>query len=254
MPGMGWQPDLPDQRDHVYSAPAELMGALPARVDLRSLCPPAFDQGGLDSCTSNAIAGAFAYTLAKQRSRSRFTPSRLFIYFNERKLDGKEKFDAGARLRDGIKVVSKQGAPPEGEWPYDEERFADEPPKRVYERAARQRVVGYERLGQTLAQLKGCLAAGHPFLFGMAVYSSFGHKRTGETGTLPFPRSSERLLGGHAVLAVGYDDRKERFIVRNSWGTAWGVRGYFTAPYAFLTENDLCRDFWTIREIGAPPA
>lgn len=250
MRATGWQPDLPDHRDHLYAAPSTVMGALPRKVDLRPLCQPAYDQGALNSCTSNAIAGALAYDLVKQRVRSRFTPSRLFIYFNERVIEDRAAYDAGARLRNGIKAVAKHGAPPESMWPYDEPRFADRPPAKVYDRAAKHRALEYKRLSQNLAQFKGCLAAGYPFVFGFSVYASFVGKRTEKTGVMQLPRSSEGHAGGHAALVVGYDDASERFIVRNSWGPDWGQRGYFTAPYAFLTEPDYSRDFWTIRTVG----
>lgn len=246
---LGWHPDLPDHRDHVYAPPAELMGALPRRIDLRKACPPVYDQGELDACTANAIAAAIEYPRVRQRARKAFTPARLFIYYNERKLEGTERYDAGARLRNGIKAVAGQGAPPEELWPYSE-RFDLEPHKRVYDHAAKHRAVEYKRLRQNLQQLKGCLASGYPFIFGFSVYPSFAGKRTERTGAMTLPRGNEQQLGGHAALAVGYDDANERFIVRNSWGASWGKRGYFTAPYAFLTEPDYARDFWTIRSVS----
>jgi C1A family cysteine protease len=247
MPAMGWHPDRPDDRDHHYVAPAKVLEDLPRRVDLRPDCPPVYDQGRLDACTANAIAAAIEFDLVKQRSRSRFTPARLFIYYNERKLEGKVAYDAGARLRDGIKVVAKHGAPPERLWPYEEDRFANEPPRRVYERAARHRAVGYKRLRQELDQLRGCLASGYPFVFGFSVYPSFACKRCDRTGAMPMPKDAEDALGGHAVMAVGYDDGRRRFIVRNSWGDAWGKQGYFTTPYDFVTDPAHAKDFWTIR-------
>lgn len=247
MPAMGWKPDRPDDRDHVYEAPKKIVEALPRKVDLRPQCPPVYDQGKLDACTANAIAAAIEFNLAKQRSRSLCTPARLFIYYNERKLEGKVKYDAGARLRDGIKTVAKEGVPPESVWPYREERFAHEPPPHVYRKAANLRALAYKRVKQDIEQLKGCLAAGYPFLFGFSVYPSFASKRCDRTGAMPMPRPGEDPMGGHAVLAVGYDEGRRRFIVRNSWGGAWGKAGYFTAPYDFLTDPEHAQDFWTIR-------
>jgi len=109
--------------------------------------------------------------------------------------------------------------------------------------------VSYSRVSQTPSQMKGCLASGFPFVFGFTVYDSFESQDVAKTGVVPMPASGESVLGGHAVLAVGYDDGQQRFIVRNSWGTGWGMHGYFTMPYAYLTDRGLASDFWTIRLI-----
>jgi len=132
-------------------------------------------------------------------------------------------------------------------WPYDLEKFRVKPPKKCYFEAAKHRMVDYQRLVQSQGQMKSCLAAGYPFLFGFTVYESFEGSAVAKTGKVPLPGSGEKVLGGHAVLAVGYSDRTERFIVRNSWGTEWGKKGYFTIPYAYLADSNLSADFWTIR-------
>jgi C1A family cysteine protease len=246
----GWVPDLPDARDHMYAAPVAMMAALPPKVDLRPNCPTPYDQGQLGSCTGNAIAGAVQFEREKQHLKPDFVPSRLFIYYGERVIEGTVGTDAGAQIRDGIKVVAKQGVPPETDWPYDIARFADKPPPKAYTDALHDRAVSYSRLTQSLSQLKGCLASGHPFVFGFTVYDSFESQQVAQTGVVPMPAAGESVLGGHAVLAVGYDDTQQRFIVRNSWGTNWGMKGYFTMPYAYLTERNLSSDLWTIRLVN----
>jgi C1A family cysteine protease len=95
--------------------------------------------------------------------------------------------------------------------------------------------------------MRGCLAAGYPFVFGFTVYSSFEGQEVAKTGVVSMPTPDEQVVGGHAVLAVGYDDASQAFIVRNSWGAGWGQEGYFTMPYAYLTTRALSSDFWTIR-------
>src|SRR6476646_3515572 len=125
----GWRLDLPDARDHIYSAP--LAKALPPAVDLRPNCPPVYDQGQLGSCTANAIAAAVEFDRKKQNLTD-FAPSRLFIYYNERVMEGTVDYDAGAQIRDGIKSVAKIGAAPETDWPYDIAKFADKPPAKAY--------------------------------------------------------------------------------------------------------------------------
>jgi C1A family cysteine protease len=245
----GWLPDLPDQRDHFYAAPVELAGVLPAKVDLRPQCPPVYDQGQLGSCTANAIAGAIEFDRMKQKLAQIFTPSRLFIYYNERAIEHTIDSDSGAQIRDGIKSVVKQGDCPETEWPYVIARFKTRPTPQCYADALPYRAVLYQRLTPILSQLKGCLASGYPFVFGFTVYESFESATVARTGQVSLPKSGERAIGGHAVAGVGYDDARQWFIVRNSWGGQWGLKGYFTLPYAYAADDNLASDFWTIRVV-----
>ena len=239
----GWIPDIPDQRDHLYAAPVVAARALAVSADLRAQCPPVYDQGQLGSCTANAIAAAVQFDRMKQKLKSDFTPSRLFIYYNERVMEGTVATDSGAMIRDGIKSVGAQGDCPESEWPYDVAKFAKKPKAKCYKDAKKYKAVQYQRLVQTLMQTKGCLASGYPFVFGFTVYESFESEDVAKTGVVPMPAHTEKVLGGHAVTAVGYDDAQQRFIVRNSWGTGWGMKGYFTMPYAYLTDSKLADDF-----------
>lgn len=243
----GWVPDLPDARDHLYAAPMAMLKKLPAAVDLQSKFPPPYDQGDLGSCTGNAIAGAIQFGRRKQKQKPDFTPARLFIYYNERAIEGTVNVDSGAQIRDGIKSVVKQGACTEKTWPYQITQFTVKPPPPAFKEASKYQVTSYSRLTQTLTQLKGCLASGYPFVFGFTVYESFESPAVAKSGVMPMPAASEKVLGGHPVVAAGYDDKSQRFIVRNSWGSKWGQKGYFTMPYAYITESNLADDFWTIR-------
>ncbi len=247
--GYGWVPDLPDQRDRRYAAPRRVLAALPTRCDLRRNCPPVLDQGELGSCTAHAIANAHRYDQMKQGSTAHFLPSRLFIYYNERALEGTVREDAGAQIRDGIKTLAKQGACPEALWPYDIARFAKRPPAAAYREAEKHQAILYQRLNPTLTQLKGCLAEGYPFVFGFSVYESFESAAVAKNGKVPLPARDEHSLGGHAVLATGYDDRRQHFIVMNSWSATWGDKGYFYLPYAYATDSGLADDFWTVRVV-----
>jgi C1A family cysteine protease len=246
----GWIPDLPDARDRLYAAPMAVMAALPHRMDLRPHCPPVYDQGQLGSCTANAIGGAIQFDRMKQNLTPNYVPSRLFIYYNERAIEGTISTDSGAQIRDGIKSVARQGACPEPDWPYDIAKFADRPPRLDYQEALQDRAVSYTRLVQNANLLKGCLASGYPFVYGFTVYESFESAEVARTGVVPMPSPGEAVLGGHAVLAVGYDDATQRFIVRNSWGNQWGMAGYFTMPYAYVTDPNLAADLWTIRLVS----
>jgi len=243
----GWAPDLPDQRDHLYSAPQPILAKLPPKKDLRSGCPPVYDQGQLGSCTANAISGAIQFEQKKQGVKV-FMPSRLFVYYNERAMEGTVNSDAGAQIRDGVKSVANEGVCPEAEWPYDINKFANKPSPKCFTDAAKCQAVGYQRLDSTnLNQLKGCISSGFPFVFGFTVYDAFEGPDVAKTGVLNMPGPKEKVVGGHAVMAVGYDDSSQRFTVRNSWGKDWGMKGYFTIPYSYLTTTDLADDFWTIR-------
>jgi C1A family cysteine protease len=246
----GWLPDLPDHRDHLYAAPVEVAGALPSSVDLRAECPPVYDQGQLGSCTANAIAGAIQFNQIKQKLVQIFNPSRLFIYYNERAIEHTVASDSGAQIRDGIKSVGKQGDCPETEWQYEISKFKIKPPKNCYSDALKYKAVLYQRLTPVLSQLKGCLASGYPFVFGFTVYESFESAQVAKTGHDSLPKSNEQSIGGHAVMCVGYDDAKQWFVVRNSWGDKWGMKGYFTLPYSYLISANLASDFWTIRVVA----
>jgi C1A family cysteine protease len=246
----GWSPDLPDHRDFTYSAPSQFLMALPTMVDLRPNCPPVYDQGQLGSCTGNSIAGAIEFEQMKQKVKA-FVPSRLFIYYNERVIENTVNSDSGAQIRDGMKVVAKQGAPPETDWPYDITKFTEKPPAAAYTDAATNKVMSYQRVNRALSQFKGCLASGYPFVFGFTVYDSFESAAVAQSGHASMPQPGESVAGGHAVVCVGYDDQNQWFIVRNSWGDTWGMKGYFTLPYQYLLETNLSDDFWTIRLVEA---
>jgi len=256
---LGWIPDIPDQRDFTYAAPRAVLAQLPAQVDLKKQCPKTvYDQGRLGSCTANAIAGAIEFDQLKQ-GQAAATPSRLFIYYNERAIEHSIQFDAGAQIRDGIKSVRKQGACPETLWPYDDTppetedspcpkcKFAQKPSAECYTEAKNHQILSYQRIQQDLHAMKGCLASGYPFVLGFTCYSNLPFQST--TGDIPMPGSQDHTIGGHAVLAVGYDDAAQKFLIRNSWGPGWGSGGYGSLPYAYLLSPNLADDFWTIRTI-----
>lgn len=243
----GWIPDLPDQRDHLFASPYRTSAVLPSSVDLRPGCPPVYDQGQLGSCTANAIAAAIEFDRMKEDKTPIFIPSRLFIYYNERSIEGTVNSDSGAQIRDGIKTVGAQGVCPETEWPYDIAQFETPPPANCYQDALQYKAILYQRLTNDLDQMRGCLASGSPFVFGMTVYQSFESQAVAQSGQVPMPSPDEQTIGGHAIMAVGYDDTQQVFLVRNSWGTTWGMQGYFTLPYAYLSSTSLTSDLWTIR-------
>ena len=244
----GWMPDVPDHRDQIYAAPVSWLAKLPNAVDLRQQCPPVYDQGQLGSCTANAIVAAIEFDQMKQQLKY-FMPSRLFLYYNERAMEGTIDSDGGAQIRDGMKSINAQGDCPEKLWPYILARFADKPSASCYTNAMKHKAVLYQRVSRVANQMKACLAAGYPFVFGFSVYESFMSTAVAKSGHAEMPKSNEPLEGGHAVLAVGYNDAHQWFLVRNSWGPSWGLKGYFTLPYTYVLDENLSDDFWTIRVV-----
>jgi len=226
--GYGWKPGLPNMKYPLYTARTEA-AALPAKVDLRPECPPVYDQGQLGSCTGNGWAGAVEFLLKKQGLPD-FTPSRLFIYYNERVIENDVSEDAGASISDGAHVVNTQGCPHENLWPYNISTFAEKPPQAVYQDGVKHLALQVQQVAQNLTAMKEVLATGLPIVIGFTVYQSFESDHVTQTGIVPMPGHHEQVLGGHCVVLVGYDDSQSRFIARNSWGTAWGLQGYFLMP------------------------
>ncbi|HME48298.1 C1 family peptidase [Mycobacterium sp.] len=257
--GYGWRHQLPDARDKRYAARAT--AAVPAEYDLRPQMPPVYDQGQLGSCTGNAIAAAMEYERDRQ-GLSDFVPSRLFIYYNERALEGTVSSDSGAVVRDGIKVVNSEGVCPETMWPYDIAMFTVRPPKRCFVAAVTDRLMQYEAI-QTLGDLKDAISSNLAVVFGFTVYESFESPAVAQTGVMPMPAPGENTVGGHCVAAVGYSDPKSQVIVRNSWGSSWGDKGYFYMPYQYMTGTTtssdsspingayLASDFWALELVSS---
>jgi C1A family cysteine protease len=257
----GWKKQDVDDRDLKFS---ELVRArnlqttsLPLAVNNRYWCPSVFDQGQLGSCTANAWAGLLGYNECKNGRGGKlyFDMSRLFIYYNERVIGNTVNQDSGAQLRDGAKAIANSGSCAESEWKYDIDQFVIKPPEKCYTDALQYRITNYYSLDgntpeETLLNLKTCIAAGRCFVFGFSVFDFFESDTMANTGVLQMPKSTEQNVGGHAVMAIGYNDTQKRFLVRNSWGKGWGLKGnlsgYFTIPYEYITDPNLASDFWTV--------
>jgi C1A family cysteine protease len=259
--GYGWRRDLPDPRDRIYTPPKGTIvagaGALPGTVDLSEHMPPIYDQGQLGSCTANGIARCLEYEALRQ-SEHAVTPSRLFIYYGEREIEGSVQWDAGAEIRDGIKVVASQGAPSETDWPYDIGRFTERPPEVAYADALNHQAIEYQRIvvGGPGAPMRSAIASGLPIVFGFSVPASF------EDGSwdpraepLPLPGAGAQFIGGHCVTISGYDFTRSRFNVpafqcENSWGPGWGMSGRFWMDYRWFTPSrGLTDDLWVISRV-----
>lgn len=246
----GWKRDKHDYRDQYHYFYRFTFLSKP-EVDLRKLCPPVYNQGHLGSCTANAISAAYEFDQIKEKESKNniFVPSRLFIYYNERAMEDSIEKDNGAEIRDGIKSINKIGVCPEQMWPYDVKVFQDKPDNTCYKVAKHHRGVKYRRLMQDLDHFRQCLVDGYPFMFGFRVYESFESDEIKETGIMEMPKQGEMVIGGHAVLAVGFSDISQHFIVRNSWGSKWGDNGYFYMPYDFIKNPHWASDFWTLTRV-----
>jgi hypothetical protein len=221
--------------------------ALPASVDLRAWMTPVEDQGALGSCTSNALAGALEY-LVRRETGEHVDVSRLFIYFNQRLWDDSVREDVGAAVSHGVRVLAKLGAPLEQLWPYDRRLFAVQPPERVYREAARFRLKDWWSVPIDRRAVKACLAGGFPIVFGTRVTESF--MSVGRNGLVPMIGDRDRddaRHGRHALLLCGYDDARQLFVLRNSWGTDWGDGGYGYLPYDYFLNREWTRNAWALR-------
>jgi C1A family cysteine protease len=167
-------------------------------------------------------------------------------------LEGTVNYDNGAYIRDGMRAVYNYGAQLESLWPYDVKKFRMAPSTQAITDGAKRKVTLY----QAVANHQGCLdslASGYPVVIGFSVYSSFESASVARTGIMPYPNvSKEQLLGGHAVLLVGYDKARQVYIVRNSWGSNWGDHGYFYMPFQVIQNPNMSSDFWTIRSVTNP--
>jgi C1A family cysteine protease len=272
--GMGWQRDLPDFRDytaeHENVAPllertAAKAGKQPAKAqataDLRQWFSPVENQGQLGSCTANAVVGLVEYFERRAFGRH-IDASRLFLYKATRDLLGLHG-DTGASLRAAMGALALFGVPPEQYWPYKVAHYDVEPTPFCYAFASNYQALTYYRLDPPatppqalLDRIKANAAAGRPSCFGFTVYSSIG--QAASSGKIPFPTKGEHVLGGHAIDIAGYDDKLQihntspggttttgAFLIRNSWGTSWGMSGYGWLPYEYVLQH-LATDFWTL--------
>lgn len=246
----GWRPQKPDHRDHKFTLTVPVTVQSVYLSDKYKVGLP-YDQGQLGSCTANALAFAAQFDLMNKnlqgKAVSPYIPSRLFIYYYERVLENTIAYDAGAEIRDGIKVLNTYGAPSEDLWPYDITQFTVAPPVAAINEGKGLTAFAYQTIASpTTALIVAALQQGLPVVFGITVYESFVSDIVASTGIVPYPGPSETIAGGHAMVIVGYHEVDDSFIVRNSWGTEWGQAGYCRVPASYITNANLTSDFWVI--------
>jgi C1A family cysteine protease len=274
LPGLGWLPDIPSHLDYTEHHPnvAALLGrtrlahrvaahaerehaaALPSSIDLRSFCSTIEDQGSIGSCTAQAAAGLLEY-FERRASGIWVDASRLFLYKVERDLLGWTG-DTGAFLRTAMEALVAFGAPPERYWPYNPASFDVEPTAFCYAFAGDYKAIQYFRLdppgttpAQILLNIKTYLGAGFPSMFGFPVYPEYDSPASGSL--IGYPGPGEKSRGGHANVAVGFDDNLKigndvgALLVRNSWGTGWALSGYGWLSYRYVLRG-LATDWWSM--------
>ena len=250
----GSKRDVSDHRDLI-----KRYGERPSdkKHDLVRYIHHVYDQGGLDSCTSNVVCAAYGLELMRQSMEDNtfkyFDSSRLFLYYNSRLYDGTTDQNVGVSFRDVFKAMKKYGVCTESLWPYDERKFSKKPLSNCYKKGLGNSIVKYTRLEQDIDQFRACLKADYPFTVGFEVYSSFNDLDNDTIGLMPMPTENEILLESpslHAVLAVGYDDNTRCITILNSWGSSFGDNGYFYMPYDYILNTGRAYDFWKIEEVG----
>ena len=252
LPKYHWLPELPGKHHPRLDHTKFGLTQLPDSIDMEPFMAPVFDQGDLGSCTGNAIAGLMEYRENKLAGLTNqhfnfITLSRLYVYYNERAMEGTVKQDAGAIISDGMKSLTANGICTDILWPYDINQFTVKPPEAAYTDGVTRKVKGYVTVDQTQEALTTVLASHFPIVFGATIYSSFESDQVAANGLVPMPDvQNEQCLGGHAILICGYDNTTHLFKVRNSWGADWGDNGYCYFPYDYILSADLASDFITI--------
>lgn len=245
---LNWKREPFDQRDYKSVRHLAAPLTLPTKFELDKTIP-IYDQLNIGSCTANSACACFRYEVAQLVNNFDFEPSRLFEYYNTRKLQGWEGEDSGGFIRDAFKAMNQYGLALDKTWPYNPSQYAVKPSTIAYNEGLKNVAVKYAAVNQNESEIKQTLVSGAAVSFGFNVYDSFFGSWDKTTGIMPIPKKTESLQGGHAVTIVGYDDSKKCFLIQNSWGTDWGINGKFWMPYSFLLNATECDDFWCIQEV-----
>lgn len=245
--GLGWLPSHPDHRDRIFQLPRTPLDIPPA-MDLAPYFPAVRNQRTTGACTGFAVAAVMASNyLGADPPHPEFLPSELALYYYGREALGTVNQDSGAMIRDVIKGAARYGAPSDATWPYmPQYTLTQRPSQTAYDEASHHRVLVYEAVPQTEQAILTVLALGYPIVYGWSVYESAMTQAVVQSGYVPYPRRTERFLGWHAVVAVGYDLARKRIKFRNSWSAGWGDHGHGYHDLAYLTNPGLSADLWVV--------
>lgn len=241
----GWKPDRPDHRDLIMQAPP-IKAKIAVKADISSRMSRIEDQGDIGSCVANSSTTGFEY-LFRAAGKKQPELSRLFVYYFSRYLDGTDpNDDAGTYIRTAMKTLATYGVCTEDLWPYIVSKYNVKPSKEAVSNALTHQALRYYRT-PTLLHIKYSISEGFPVVFGFSVPETIFDDTTTQTGVVLYPGPATKMVGGHAVIACGYDDIKKQLKFQNSWGPVWGDKGHGYLPYDFITKG-LADDFWTIRQ------
>lgn len=242
-----------DSRDHKIIFNTTKASTAPTSIDLSRNCPSVYDQLDIGSCTANAASTMFSFICRKNQNKL-ILPSRLFLYYTTRTIQGTIDSDSGASLRDTMRALRSSGVCPETMWIYNEDLLYQRPGSDCYTTALDYQALSYASISIGLSQMKNAIKSGFVFVMGILVYSSFVSNAVARTGMVPVPNTTrESYLGGHAICVIGFDDRRQAFLCRNSWGTGWGLRGNFYLPYSYAINRNLSFDAWTLYTAESGP-
>lgn len=244
----GWIPSLPDYRDEEFAyktiRPA-VVPSLPPVVDNLQYLPPVRDQGNEGSCTGFGTTGALHFIeMVKWGKMLPLSPQ--FAYFIGRDYEGNADSDSGAMIRDVMKMLAKYGVPLETQYPYQAGQYALRPSSLIYQEASLHKIISFHAV-YTIDEIRENLAAKHPVVGGISVYSGFESSQVARDGMVWIPKRGESFMGGHCTWYYGYNDNTERLDSQNSWNKTWGDKGSFHIPYPYIKNPRLAQDFWTIR-------
>lgn len=249
-----------DERDYIFKPPKEIHNlssidpknplsakqSLPQKyfiTDNPLYKSPILDQEYLGSCVANSVK-SMMFTV----STGKVDLSRLQLYMCFREIDGSSLTeDTGGTVRGAMKAVAQYGVCQESIWPYIISKFARLAPSKAFTSTYKLNNFVYTSIKQDLEIIKSSLTLNLPIVLGIMIYSSFETPFVDKYGIIPIPDTKkERILGGHCILLVGYDDSKSYFKFQNSWGTNWGDSGYGYIPYQYILNTRLSSDLWNM--------
>jgi C1A family cysteine protease len=247
----GWRAETPDFRDTPYTVPDADVTTLPLSVNLSHLLPSVKDQGHLSSCVGHAVANLhYAAQMRNAKDTCKEEASRLFIYYEARKMQGWQRSDAGCYIRDAIKSVVKTGAAVEKTWPYDFAKVNRKPTIKAVLSAWKNQALVYKRVDNSdVVAVMHALAKGLPIAFGSALFESF---KPDARAVIPMPKRTEKMQGAHAMTLIGYRYNSANlveFLVRNSWGESWGDGGNHWMPVDYVCNRALTEDCWVLESV-----
>jgi C1A family cysteine protease len=245
----GWVKNREDSRDFVYAVDKPVDLTVP--VDITASMPPVWDQGEFSSCTAHGTGCAVWVALSGEKKVFNM-PSRMFVWYQARKLEGTTAKDCGAQVRDAIKGVVNYGCPEESMWDYKPEHVSLEPLATIYTDASLHKVVTYRAVAQQLNDIVTALSEGYPVVFGFLVDPYFETPAMEQTGFLPYPQNiyTTAWLGGHCCVLVAFDPVRQAFKVRNSWGSGWCENGYFWMAASYILDSRICSDLWILENVN----